>query len=165
MQNTVVLYGSTTGNTKNIAKLIAKKLDADVYDVASFAIDKIANYKNLILGTSTWGIGDLQDDWESFIDKLSQANLDEKTVALFGLGDCGSYADSFVDAMGIIYKNIKDKNIKLVGKVSKESYDFVDSQAIADGQFVGLPLDEDSESNKTETRIDQWLESVKPALQ
>lgn len=165
MQNTVVLYGSTTGNTENIAKLIAQKIDADIYDVAGFDIDKIAGYKNLILGTSTWGIGDLQDDWESFIDKLSQANLDEKTVALFGLGDSGSYADSFVDGMGIIYKTIKDKNIKLVGKVSKDGYDFTDSQAIANDKFVGLPLDEDSESNKTETRIDQWLESVKPSLQ
>ena len=58
----------------------------------------------LILGTSTWGFGDLQEDWDAFLGSLTKMNLTGKTIALFGLGDSSTYSDTFVDGMGIIYR-------------------------------------------------------------
>ena len=41
---------------------------------------------------------------------------------------------------------------------------FNDSRALKEGRFIGLPLDEDYESDKTEGRIEQWLEKIRPEM-
>ena len=41
---------------------------------------------------------------------------------------------------------------------------FEDSEAVVDGKFVGLALDDVNEDDKTEERIDAWLENIKASL-
>lgn len=97
-----IYYGSTTGNTQDLADRIAKALgvaSADVHDVSSAAAD-FNPYDVVLLGSSTMGMGDLQDDWETFIDDVKDADLNGKKVALFGCGDSSSYSDTFGDALG-----------------------------------------------------------------
>ncbi|MDP2722698.1 MAG: flavodoxin [Bacteroidales bacterium] len=161
MNKTAIFYGSSTGNTESVAKQLAKMLQADTYDVADNPINKIAEYQNLIFGTSTWGIGDLQNDWDSFLPRLVNADLNNKVVALFGLGDGTCYADSFIDGMGAIYNTIKNKGCRIVGFVATDGYDYESSIAETDGKFVGLPIDEDNESDITEERINNWIEQLK----
>lgn len=164
MSKIAIIYGSSSNNTKNVAESIAKKLtnsEVDIVDVSSLKIEDLDKYSNLILGTSTWGLGDLQDDWDNFISKLSSANLKGKTIALFGLGDSYSYSDTFVDGMGIIYEAIKDKGANIIGGVAVDGYEFDDSKAVVDGKFVGLPLDEDNDSDKTEGRLSNWIDGIK----
>ena len=48
-----------------------------------------------------------------------------------------------------------------MGAVSAEDYSFEKSTSIRDGKFVGLPLDEVNESEKTDRRIADWLELLK----
>ncbi len=160
MKKTGIFYGSSNGNTENIAKTIAKKLNADLYDVAGKPVNEIQQYQNLILGTSTWGSGDLQDDWDSFLPQLLKADLTGKTIALFGLGDSESYPDSFVDGMGIIFEAIKDKGCKIIGQVDTKEYSFDSSRAVCYGKFTGLPLDEDNENNLTAIRLSNWLKEI-----
>lgn len=164
MDKIAVFYGSSTGNTESIAESISKKLGGDnveLFDVSKAKSEDVNIFKNLIFGTSTWGIGDLQDDWEAFIKVLEKSNLDGKVVALFGLGDGDTYADSFVDGMGIIYDVVKDKGCKIVGKVSSDGYSFDSSKAEEGGFFVGLPLDEDNEANLTDSRLEEWVSQIK----
>lgn len=165
MEKTAILYGSSSGNTETTAKNIARKIgngQVEIFDVAKTAASALEPYKNLILGTSTWGIGDLQDDWEAFLPQFEKIDLSGKTVALFGLGDSSSYPDSFVDGMGIIYEAIQNKACKLVGAVESNSYNFDDSRALIDGKFIGLPLDEDNESDQSDDRINNWLKQILP---
>lgn len=166
MSKTAILFGSTGGVTELIARKLAKKLgeDASVFNVSGFQTDALANYSNLILGTSTWGFGDLQDDWDDFLPKLASADLQGKQIALFGLGDSQSYPDTFVDGMGTIYAAIKDKGCSLVGQVDAGGYDFEASTAVINGEFVGLALDEDNESAQTAERLDKWLEGVQASF-
>lgn len=164
MEKVAVFYGSSTGNTESAAMQIAKLLDGDFFNVADNPVEQLSEYNNLIFGTSTWGVGDLQDDWDLFTSKLTDANLNNKVIALFGLGDGISFADRFVDGMGIIYKTIKDKGCKVIGSVDSAGYDFDDSVALVDGKFVGLPLDEDNESNLTKKRIESWVELIRKDL-
>jgi flavodoxin I len=161
MNNTAIFYGSSTGNTEGVAKQIAKLLNADVFDVADNPVEELKNYENIILGTSTWGIGDLQDDWDSFLPELKDIDLSGKVCAIFGLGDGASYGDSFVDAIGTIYHAIEGKGCKIVGFVDTAGYDYEASTAEIDGKFVGLPLDEDNESNLANERIEKWVEQLK----
>lgn len=161
MSEIAIFYGSTTGNTESVAKQMAEYLGADTFDVADEPTDELQNHSTLIFGTSTWGIGDLQDDWESFISELEGADLSGKTVAIFGLGDSDSYPDSFVDGMKAIYDAVEGKGCKIVGAVETNDYEYDSSISEVDGKFVGLPLDEDNESDKTEERIKNWIEQIK----
>ena len=162
-----IFYGSSTGNTKDVAEMVASKLNVgkeDVYDVASASAD-FKDYQVLIFGSSTWGVGDLQDDWEGFISKVSSSDdLGGKKVALFGCGDSSSYPDSFCDALGKIYEAIKGKGCTIIGTVDPKGYTYDASEAIVDGKFVGLPIDMDNESQLTDTRVDAWTQELKTAI-
>ena len=160
-----VFYGSSSGNTQTAAESIATSLDidnADVFDIAKATQELLQSYDVLILGSSTWGLGDLQDDWDGFIEKLKKMNLSEKKVAVFGTGDSSSYSDTFCDAIGIIAEAAQQAGATIIGKVSNVSdYSFDSSRAIWDGIFCGLPLDEDNESGKTDERINNWIAQLK----
>ena len=164
MKKTAVFYGSTTGNTESIAKSIAEMLDADVFDVSSTRANIMEEYSNLILGTSTWGAGDLQDDWEVFLEDMESVDLNGKCVALFGLGDGISYSDTFVDGIGTIYHSIVNKSCKIIGETDTSGYDFEDSTALIEGKFAGLPLDEDNESHLSRERVEKWVSRIKDQL-
>ena len=159
MKKTIVVYGSSTGTCEAIAQKIANKLGVECINVADLSADIVADAENLLLGTSTWGAGELQDDWYDGIDVLKSADLSGKTVALFGCGDAESYPDTFCGAMGEIYNAVCDK-ATVVGGVSTDGYTFDDSDAVQNGQFVGLALDDVNESDKTEARIDAWIASL-----
>lgn len=101
MKTIGIFYGSSSGVTESVAERIAAKLGveaADVHDVASASVEEVAKYDVLLLGSSTWGAGDLQDDWYGFLDNLKTADLSGKLVALFGCGDSSSFSDTFCDA-------------------------------------------------------------------
>ncbi len=161
-----IYYGSTTGNTQEVAEEIAKKLEvskADLHDVSKANTDFSA-YDVILFGSSTLGLGDLQDDWEYYIDKVKAADLNGKKVALFGCGDSSSYSDTFGDALSKIYSVIKGKGCELIGKVSTEGYTFDSSESVVDGEFLGLLIDNDNESNLTDQRIAIRTEDLKKAI-
>lgn len=167
MKKTVVIYGSSTGTCEGIAKMIASKLgleDSSVVDVSKLNGDVIAQNDNLILGTSTWGDGELQDDWIDGLNKLKSMDLSGKTVALFGCGDSDTYSQSFCGAMIELWNGIKDKGVNLIGEVSTYGYTFDESESVVDGRFIGLAIDDVNEDDKTEARIDNWIEQIKDRL-
>lgn len=165
MNKTLIIYGSSTGTCEDLASRIAAKLGVeDVIDVAKLAAGQVAEYQNLILGTSTWGAGELQDDWYDGLNTLKAEDLSGKTIALFGCGDSESYGDTFCGGMAELYNGLQDKGAKFVGAVATDGYTFDDSEAVVDGKFVGLALDEVNESDKTDERIDAWVEAIKPEL-
>ena len=167
MSKIAIVYGSTTDNTKTIAETIAKKLsgeDVTLLDVSKLNAGDLDAYPNLILGTSTWGSGDLQDDWDGYLSNLKASNLSGKTIAFFGLGDSSSYPDTFVDGMGILYEAVQGKGAKTIGEFPADGYSHDASLAEIDGKFVGVAIDEDYESNETDNRLNAWIESIKPLL-
>ena len=52
----------------------------------------------------------------------------------------------------------------MVGAVPVDGYTFDASDAVVDGHFVGLALDEVNESDKTDARIDAWAAAITPSL-
>ena len=154
-----VFYGSTTGITEDIANRVGTLLKADVMEVAE--ISKVEEYDIAIFATSTWGMGDLQDNWQEGLEILKTKNLTGKKVAFIGVGDQESFGDSFVDGIGIIYEEIKDKGITLIGQTSTDGYSYSNSTGILDGDFLGLVIDENNQSNLTDGRIKLWIESVR----
>ena len=64
MKKIGIFYGSTTGTTESVAEQIASHLgvgSSEVYNVGNTDAKVAEEYELLILGSSTWGSGELQD--------------------------------------------------------------------------------------------------------
>lgn len=100
-----IFFGSDTGNTENIAKMIQKQLGkevAEVHDIAKSSKEDLESFDILLFGIPTWYYGEAQCDWDDFFPTLEEIDFNGKLVALFGCGDQEDYAEYFCDAMGTI---------------------------------------------------------------
>ncbi len=159
---TGIFYGSSLGNTQFVAdKIQAQIPGSDCISVADLTAEKILSYDFLILGTSTWGVGNLQDDFESFVDLLLSLDLSKKTIALFGCGDQYTYPDTFCNGMGKLHQLLSEKETNVIGSWSIEGYEFSESEAVIADYFVGLALDEDNEPDLTDVRVLEWVNQLK----
>jgi len=159
-----LFFASSTGNCETAARKISEKFsptDVDVFDLMHFDGAKVPRYKYYIFGIPTWDRNQLHEDWQDFLPLLSRVNLSGKKFALYGLGDQNTYADNFVDNMGILYEWLLDKHADIVGFWPLETYQFRRSYAVRKAQFVGLAIDEDSQSHLTDERIDKWVSLLK----
>ncbi len=164
MSKIAIVYGSSTGATEAVAEKMQALLEgSSLFNAENVNVDDLKPYDFLIFGASTTGVGDLQDDWEVLLPKVEKMDFTGKKVALFSLGDSASFSTSFAGAMYYIYKALKGK-VDIVGAVSTDGYTFDDSEAVIDGQFIGLALDEDNEYNETDARIAAWIEDLKKYL-
>lgn len=156
-----IIYGSDGGCTRKIASKIASKVNAKTLDIKKAQTADFENCSLLILGCPTYADGDLQTDWIDHYEKLEEADLQGRKVALFGMGDQMNYPDSFVDAIGILYDTVAERGARVIGFTENAGYDFTKSLGLRDGRFVGLALDEDNQAGKTEARINAWLAQIK----
>ena len=155
-----LFYGSDTGTTEEVAQKIkdAFSKEIEIHDIANSSKEDIEKYEKLILASATWGSGDLQADWEDFESNLQDIDFSSKTIALVGLGDQETYSDTFCDALAHLYNYVKDG--KVVGKTSTDGYEYEDSEAVVDGEFVGLAIDDVNQDELTDERIEQWVKSI-----
>ncbi len=158
---TVVVYGSMTGNAERIAKTIGAAFDAIVMDGCKADAAEIAAADLLIFGASTWGMGDLQDDMASFLNSFSSMNVSAKKAAVFGVGDQCGFSDTYVDGIADMADALREKNIQLIGLTSTDGYGHSGSRGQDGDMFLGLALDEDNESGKTDARIECWVAQLK----
>jgi flavodoxin I len=159
--NIGIFYGSSGGTTELAAKNVAEtlqgmSLNVELKDIGQSDVSELEQYDALILASSTWYDGQLQDDWEDKIDDLPSLKLEGKKLAFIGMGDQDMYSDNYVDAIGILYEALENSGAELVARWESVGYNFDESKAIRDGKFIGLALDEDNQSELTDSRIDQW---------
>jgi len=154
--------GKDNGSTAKVARKIQELFgdQATVHNVSSAARQDVEKYDFLILGTAAWGIGEMHSDWERFIDKLVESDLADKKVALFGLGDQKIYPESFVDGMGTIFCRLPHKE-NVIGYTSTRGYNFYYSTAEKEGKFVGLAIDDDTQKEFTDERINDWVKQIR----
>lgn len=120
MKKALIIYGSTTGNTENVATKIGEALSGEgftvsIKNVTNASIEDLGNgYDVTVLGSSTWGDADIefQEDFASFYDQMDKADLKEKKVALFGCGD-SSY-QHFCGAVTLLESKVDEIHAILV---------------------------------------------------
>lgn len=159
-----IFYATSTGSTEAVAYKIAKALgvaEADVRDVAETAPEALGDYDLLILGSPTYGAGELQDDWYDFLEGASMLDLQGKKLAVFGVGD-ESMTDTFCDAAAIIADKMKDTGAERVGAFNTFPYEFGHSKAVpVDGGFaIGLLIDEVNHADATDGRVAEWVKTL-----
>jgi flavodoxin I len=169
-----LFFGTDTGKTRKIAKMIKKKFDDEIMakpiNVNRADIEDFLSYNYLLLGTPTLGDGLLPgmsadcegESWEEFLPLLEDKDFSGKTIAIYGLGDQVGYPDEFVDAIMELYEFFSDKGATLVGEWPTDGYEFEHSEAVQNGKFVGLALDLDNQQQLTEQRLDAWLNKIAP---
>jgi flavodoxin I len=172
MSSIGLFFGTSSGSTRKIAKAIKKRYDdalmAAPLNINRVEADALAIYDKLIFGTPTLGDGQLpglaadceEESWEEALVRLDGVDFSGKTVALFGLGDQKSYPNEFVNGLAALYDFVTDRGGKVVGDWPVEGYTFTQSDAVIDGRFVGLVLDQDNQADQSEARLDAWLKQI-----
>ena len=159
-----LFYGSDTGNTENISKMIQKQLGAevvDIRDIAKSTKEDIEAYDFLLFGIPTWYYGESQADWDDFMPTLKEIDFTDKVIGIFGCGDQEDYAEYFCDAMGTVRDIVEPNGGVIVGHWPTKGYTFEASQALVDDDtFVGLCIDEDRQPELTEDRVNRWCKQI-----
>ncbi len=166
-----IYFATTTGKTEDIAERLHEQLGsanppkdlADLSDLSEFN-----QLDGIICGIPTWNTGaDTERSgtaWDNMLDDISDLNLTGKKVAIFGLGDSSTYTENFCDAMEELHSYFVKAGATMVGYVSKSGYTFDDSKSAIGDKFCGLPLDEDSESDLTDQRLEAWANQLKSEI-
>lgn len=170
-----IFFGTDSGTTR----LMAKKMARHLGDIASkplnvnrIGLDDMLQYDALILGTPTYGEGQLpgkstkvkDGSWEEFLPQLENADLSGKRIAIYGLGDQDKYGATFADSLSILYASLLKAGAEIIGAWPVEGYEFESSKSVVDGKFVGLVIDNGNQPLLTEERIANWLDLVSPQL-
>ncbi|KXJ50266.1 MAG: flavodoxin FldB [Neptuniibacter sp. Phe_28] len=166
---TALFYGTTTGNTGDIADKVKAEWDIsdiDLFDVADATLSSASHYDLLIFAIPTWDYGEVQEDWLDVWEEVDQLNFAGKQAAFIGLGDQYGYPEWFVDAMGMLHDKIVNKGAEIVGHWPIDGYEFEESKALTQDKkhFIGLALDEDWQREQTTERLTGWLDQVKLEL-
>ncbi|MEN1729355.1 MAG: flavodoxin [Pseudomonadota bacterium] len=156
-----MIYGSTTGNTLDIAERIMDVLDGrveELLDVYDLDFNQLNDYDVVLVGAPTWDIGELELNWKEALPGLEDVRLDGLKVAFFGDGDQHGYPDNFQDALGILRDLFIARGATAdIGHWPTEGYDFDASRGLLDDKFVGLALDELQQEELTDERIERWV--------
>ena len=170
-----IFFGTDSGTTRLMAKKIAKSIGeaaAKPVNVNRITPEDLLAYDALILGTPTYGEGQVPgksagnpvESWAEFLPQLADADLTGKTIALYGLGNQEKYADRFASGLGQLYHFFAERGASIIGAWPTEGYTFEHSDAVVDGRFVGLVLDQNGQAMQTESRLETWLAEVLPKL-
>ncbi|MDE6157748.1 MAG: flavodoxin domain-containing protein, partial [Muribaculaceae bacterium] len=123
----------------------------------------LGDYDVLLLGSSTWGNGELEDSWYSFVDGAQSLDLSGKKMALFGCGD-ETMSDTFCNAVGILFDRLRGTGATLIGEFPAEGYSYDHSDATDGATMRGLVLDEVNHPELTAQRLSLWTDQLKKQL-
>ena len=122
---------------------------------------RVEEFKNLILLTPTYGVGEVQEDWAAVMPQLEKIDFTGKKVAVAGLGNQFAFGESFVGGMRVLYDVVIKNGGEVIGFTSNEGYRYEESNAVIGDQFVGLAIDENNQDDETPERVMNWISELK----
>lgn len=105
-----LIYSSKTGNTKELAEVIKKRLLFQKHEVEVYLAENLPShfhlnhYDAIIIGTFTWGNGDIPKEMKRVYEMFEKEQSDHIVTGVFGTGDrfyphfCGA-VDNFRDML------------------------------------------------------------------
>lgn len=120
MSNILIVYGSSTGNTENIAETIGKLLEdkgqkVTVRNAAEVTAEGLAEgFDAVLFGSSVWGVDEVefQDDFAPLVDEFGSMGLKDCKVAAFASGD--SMYENFCGAVDVIEAKAKEAGATII---------------------------------------------------
>ena len=172
MKKIGIFYGPTGGSTEKVATMIKEEfgdVDVTMYPISDHTATFINHFEVVIfgcstLGSETWNGKSTKSDWDLFRPEFDKLTVSGKIFALYGTGNHLTYPRNFVDSMGILGKILLEKDATIIGQCPTSDYEFTESEAVINGEFIGLPIDEDFEASKTTERVKNWVIGLKKIL-
>lgn len=104
-----IIYSSITGNTKELIitlhnLLLEYPFQVHVYQIDEFRISKLNQFDAVIIGTYTWGNGEIPDEMISIYQAFEKNDFSRMVTGVAGTGDrfypsfCGA-VDKFRDML------------------------------------------------------------------
>jgi len=112
-----IFYGSNTGNTREIAEAIASGVTAaggtaEIKNVAKAFPGELLKYDGIALGSSTWGDGQFQKDYDFFHEMMEGLDLRGKKTIAFG--SCDPLYEKFGRAVEMIYERLLELGAEVI---------------------------------------------------
>jgi flavodoxin short chain len=144
LKKALIIYGTTTGNTEEMAGFIKKTLAAsgietEMKNVSETAVEDLTSDHDLVLlGCPAYGddTAELQEDFEAFSEQLNGLKLNGKKFAVFAPGD-RSY-EHFCGSVDVLEERMEE----LGGSI------------LLDGLKV------DGDPGDAEDDIEEWIQSI-----
>ncbi|OCL26355.1 flavodoxin [Orenia metallireducens] len=118
MEKAIIVYGSTMGNTEELSEILegvlTEKYNVKRINVLKADVDMLKDFDLILLGSSTWGSGELQEDFYDFYDNLDNIDLSSKNGVAFGTGD-ESFPE-FCGAVDLLEDKLVDLGVKVLAK-------------------------------------------------
>ncbi len=167
MAKTAIIYSFNTQKSKKVAEIIISVFGEDnikAVNAEELTTEVFEDFNNFILSAPTWFDGELPNYWDEFIPDLEEMDLSGKTFAVFGLGDQKGYPENFCDAIGILVELLEECGAKIIGHTQLDGYTYESSRAERNGEFVGLPIDQENQGRLTRQRIESWVAKLKKEM-
>lgn len=120
MAKIILVYTSMTGNTEMMADAVAEGVREAEDDIAVYEImdgieaSELENYDGILLGSYTWGDGELPDEFLDFYDQMDDIQLQGKKAAVFG--SCDSAYPEVGAAVDILMEKLKERGAEVYPK-------------------------------------------------
>jgi flavodoxin I len=104
-----IIYTSKTGNTEELIQqlhelLLTRVIQVELFRVREFPLGKLAEYDGIIIGTYTWGNGDVPLEMVPLYEAFERQDVGHIVTGVAGTGDrfypqfCGA-VDEFRDIL------------------------------------------------------------------
>lgn len=145
--------------------MAAEPVDIDTVDAGQLSA-VFGQHDALVVGTPTWNTGaDTARSGTGWDDlyygplPAVAAVVQNKKVAVFGLGDQVSYAENYADAAGELYDVFAGLGCDMVpyAATSPVGYEHDASKSLRGDKFCGLLLDQINQDEQTDARVSAWV--------
>jgi|GEM_PF-1095743 len=118
LDRVLVVFGTHSGNSQLVADYIKSGIDSlgipcDCQRAERVKIEEAMGYGMLVLISSTWNVGSLNDNYQVFHNELIKTKMPGKPIAVIGIGDSKHY-DIFCGAADIMEKSVMKIGAELV---------------------------------------------------
>ncbi|MDQ0201552.1 flavodoxin domain-containing protein [Neobacillus ginsengisoli] len=137
--NIALVYSSITGNTEELINILKGlfrfyNVESTAIRVDDFPLEKLARYDAIVIGTYTWGDGDIPDEMRSLYNAFEDQDVRNVVTGVVGTGDqfypnfCGA-VDEFRDMLYVHTQLAVTLKIELTPQLQdlKRCRKFVDS--------------------------------------
>ncbi|MDM5297722.1 flavodoxin [Bacillus pumilus] len=88
----LIAFASMSGNTEDMATILkqtleGKWIDTEMMEFDDTPVETLSTYDYILIGSYTWGDGDLPYEAEDFYEEVSSLALNDIKTAVFGSGD------------------------------------------------------------------------------
>lgn len=150
MKKVIVVYASMSGNTEKMADIIIDKLKGFSFIIEKKMMDyceatELLAYDGILIGSYTYGEGEIPFEAEAFFEELSQINLTGQKAAVFGSGD-EAYS-IFCGAVSVFEEQLIDSGATIISdglklELSPDSHEEIEQCKYFAIQFANALLTE-----------------------